>query len=116
MKTFFAYLMGIFYIFAGSMHFVFPTHYLKMMPSILPYHLPLIYISGIAEILCGLGFLFQETRVFAAWATILLLIAIFPANIKMAMYPELFGISPWILYLRLPLQFLLIYFAYLYTK
>lgn len=116
MKLFFAYAMGIFYIFAGSMHFISPAIYLKMMPKILPYHLALVYISGVAEILCGLGLLFQETRPLAAWATILLLIAIFPANITMAMNPELFGISPWILYLRLPLQLLLIWFAYLYTK
>lgn len=116
MKLFFAYVMGIFYVFAGSMHFISPETYLKMMPKILPYHLPLVYITGVAEILCGLGLLFQETRVIAAWATILLLVAIFPANINMAMNPEQFGISPWILYLRLPLQFVLIWIAYLYTK
>ena len=116
MNLFFAYVMGIFYIFAGSMHFIKPGIYLKMMPKILPYHLPLVYISGVAEILCGLGFLFQETRTVAAWGTILLLIAVFPANINMAMNPELFGVSPWVLYLRLPLQLILIYLAYLYTK
>jgi len=116
MKLIFAYVMGLFYVFAGIMHFIFPAKYLTIMPKILPYPLFLVYLSGIAEILCGLGFLFQETRVAAAWATILLLIAIFPANINMAMYPEHFGISPWLLYLRLPLQFLLIWFAYLYTK
>lgn len=116
MKSIFAYVMGLFYIFAGSMHFISPAVYLKMMPKILPYHLPLVYFSGVAEILCGLGFLLQETRGVAAWATILLLIAVFPANIHMAMNPELFGISPWILYLRLPLQLVLIWFAYIYTK
>lgn len=116
MRSLFAYVMGIFYIFAGSMHFIAPSIYLKMMPKILPYHLPLVYISGVAEILCGLGFLFQETRSLAAWATILLLIAIFPANIKMAMHPEQFGIEPWLLYARLPLQLVLIWLAYLYTK
>lgn len=116
MRLFFAYLQGIFYIFAGSMHFVFPSHYLKIMPPILSLPLTLVYLSGVAEIICGLGFLFDGTRSIAAWATILLLIAIFPANIYMAMHPDLFGISPWILYLRLPLQFILIWFAYIYTK
>lgn len=98
------------------MHFIYPASYLKIMPKMLPYPLMLVYLSGVAEILCGLGFLFHETRVVAAWATIALLLAIFPANINMAMHPEQFGIAPWLLILRLPLQFLLIWFAYLYTK
>lgn len=116
MKLIFAYVMGAFYIFAGVMHFIFPAVYFKIMPKMVPYPMALVYLSGVAEILCGLGFLFYETRAIAAWATIALLVAIFPANINMAMYPEQFGISPWILYLRLPLQFVLIWFAYLYTK
>lgn len=111
-----AYGMGIFYLFAGILHFIYPASYLKIMPQMLPYPLMLVYLSGLAEILCGLGFLFHETRSIAAWATIALLIAIFPANINMALNPEQFGIAPWILYLRLPLQFLLIGLAYLYTK
>ena len=116
MKTTFVYVMGAFYIFAGLMHFVFPASYLKIMPKYLPYPMLLVYLSGIAEILCGVGLLFHETRQLAAWATICLLIAIFPANINMAMHPDHYGMDPWILYLRLPLQFLLIWFAYLYTK
>ena len=97
------------------MHFIFPVPYSKIIPSILPYPMMLVYISGIAEILCGVGFLFEPTRTFAAWATIVLLIAIYPANINMAMHPKYFGINPWILYLRLPLQFVMIWLAYLYT-
>lgn len=116
MITVFAYMMGVFYLFAGAMHFINPIMYLKIMPKMLPYPLALVYLSGLAEILCGIGFLFEGTRVVAAWATILLLLAIFPANINMAMHPEHFGIAPWLLYLRLPLQFVLIWFAYLYTK
>ncbi len=110
-----AYAMGIFYIAAGIMHFIFPSKYEKIIPKIFPFPKTLVYLSGIAEILCGVGFLFDSTRTMAAWATILLLIAIFPANINMAMHPKPFGIKPWILYLRLPLQFLLIWLAYLYT-
>lgn len=116
MKIAFAYLMGAFYIFAGSLHFIFPATYLRMMPKMLPYPMMLVYLSGFMEIICGLGFLFSETRAAAAWGTILLLIAVFPANINMAMHPNRFGIAPWILYLRLPLQFLLIWLAYLYTN
>lgn len=111
-----AYLMGVFFIVAGSLHFIIPSPYIKMIPDMLPYPKRLVFISGAAEILCGIGLLFNETRVIAAWATIVLLIAIFPANIKMAMHPRKFGISPWLLYLRLPLQGLLIWFAFLFTK
>ncbi|HEV8050936.1 MAG TPA: hypothetical protein VGP47_00460 [Parachlamydiaceae bacterium] len=116
MKMFFAYLMGLFYIFAGSLHFLFPASYLKIMPKYMPYPMQLVYLSGAAEIICGLGFLFDETRPTAAWGTILLLLAIFPANINMAMYPQNFGLSPLLMYLRLPLQFLLMWLAYLYTN
>ena len=115
MKMFFAYGMGLFYLFAGIMHFILPGPYIKIMPKMLPFPLMLVYLSGMAEILCGLGLLFDKTRVIAAWATILLLIAIFPANINMAMSPEKYNMAPWLLYARLPLQFLLIWFAYLYT-
>lgn len=116
MKAIFAYLIGAFYIFAGVMHFIFPLAYVKIMPKMLPYPLFLVYLSGVAEIICGLGFLFENTRHLAGWATIALLIAIFPANINMALHPQEFTNYPWILYLRLPLQFLLIWFAYQYTR
>lgn len=111
-----AYLMGVLYIVAGVMHFVFPAPYLKIMPKILPYPLGLVYLSGLAEILCGVGLFFDQTRIPAAWATIALLIAIFPANINMALHPDQFNISPWLLYLRLPLQIVLIWWAHQYTK
>lgn len=116
MKLTFAYVMGAFYIFAGIMHFIVPKPYVKIMPKSLHYPLALVYLSGIAEILCGIGFLFDATRVAAAWATILLLLAIFPANINMAANPSKFKFAPWLLYARLPLQFVLIWLAYLYTK
>lgn len=116
MKLTFAYVMGTFYIVAGMMHFIVPKPYVKIMPKSLPYPLALVYLSGIAEILCGIGFLFDATRVAAAWATILLLLAIFPANINMALNPAQFKISPWLLYSRLPLQFVLVWLAYFYTE
>lgn len=106
MKMIFAYVMGVFYIIAGFMHFLFPASYLKIMPTMLPYPLMLVYLSGAAEVLCGMGLLFNETRVAAAWATIVLLLAIFPANINMAMHPGQFDIAPWILNLRLPSIFI----------
>ena len=108
--------MGIIYIIAGLNHFWHPGFYVKMLEGFLPYPVALVNISGVAEILCGLGLLIPNTRKAAAWGTIALLIAIIPANINMAMHPANFGFSPIGLYLRLPIQLLLIWLAYIYTK
>ena len=114
------WLMGVFYIFAGIMHFRIPDAYMPMMPPYLPAHLLLIYLSGVAELVCGVGVLIPRTRALAAWATILLLIAIFPANVHIAMHNvPLFGatqgagILNWV---RLPLQGVLIAWAWWYTS
>jgi uncharacterized membrane protein len=113
------WIMGIFYTFGGVMHFLQPDAYMPMMPPYLPWHLALIYLSGLAEILVGVGVLVPSTRRVAAWAMILLLIAIFPANVHIALYNvpvfgavEGAGIFNWI---RLPLQGVLILWAWWYT-
>ena len=117
MKLIFLYLMALVYLAAGIYHFVNPVFYKKIMPSYLPYHFQLIYISGICEVLIALFLLPASTRVYAAWSLILLLIAVFPANIQMALtfwqkkHPYL-----WVTLLRLPLQLVLIWWAYIYTK
>jgi len=83
----------------------------------LPWQLALVRISGIAEIRLGLLLLFQRCLVLAAWGLIALLIAVFPANIHMALHAELYTyVSPIGLWLRLPLQFVLIGWAYWYTR
>jgi len=88
-----------------------------MMPPYLPAHLFLIYLSGFLEIGCGIALLLPKFSKRAAWGIILLLLAIFPANIYMAMNPQIFpDINPLILYLRLPLQFVLIGWAFWHTK
>jgi len=111
------YIMSAIYIFAGVMHFLKPNVYLKMMPPMLPYPLSLVYISGIFEIVCGVLLLFPATRSFAAWLTILLLIAILPANIQMAVnFKRIEHPYFWVTILRLPLQFVLIWWAWLYTR
>jgi uncharacterized membrane protein len=87
------------------------------MPPYLPWHLALVYISGIAELGLGALLLFQRWSVSAGWGLIALLIAVFPANIHMALLPELYTYaSPLSLWLRLPLQFVLIAWAYWYTS
>ena len=114
------YTMGAFYVFAGVMHFVVPDSYVSIMPSYLPWHPELVYLSGVAEILCGVGVLIPRTRVMAAWATIALLIAIFPANINVAIHDlpmgdatEGAGMLNWG---RLPFQLVLIAWAWWYTR
>lgn len=70
------YFMAILYIIAGVLHFLKPEFYLRIMPSYLPYHLELVYLSGVCEIICGLMLFFKQTQVLGAWLTIALLIAV----------------------------------------
>ena len=117
MKAFSLYVMSLFYAVAGVLHFMRPRVYLKIMPTFLPYQLELVYISGAFEILFGLLLLFPATRILGSWLIILLLIAVFPANIQMALtFYEKYDPYLWVALLRLPLQFLLIWWAWLYTN
>ena len=74
-------IMSILYIGVGIKHFTNPMWFIKIVPPILPFKLSLVYISGFFEILLGTMLLFPVTRYIAAWGLILLLIAVFPANI-----------------------------------
>ncbi len=114
------WVMGVFYIVAGINHFRDPAFYRPMMPSYLPAHDLLIFLSGVAEVLCGIGVLIPHTRRLAAWATIALLIAVFPANIHVAWHnvplggrSEGLGVWNWV---RLPFQAVLILWAWWYTR
>jgi uncharacterized membrane protein len=113
------WLLAIGMIGAGINHFRSADTYIAMMPEALPAHAALVYISGVAEILCGVGLLIERTRKFAAWSTIALLVAVFPANINMAVNNLPLGGEPvptWILWARLPIQVVLIAWAYWYTR
>ena len=111
------WLFGIIFVLAGINHFLNPDFYLRMMPTYLPWHLFLVYLSGVFEIGLGALLLIPTFSRLAAWGLIALLIAIFPANIYMAMNRELFPeISSLLIWFRLPLQFLLIAWAYWLTK
>ena len=110
-------IMGVLYVTTGVLHFVAAGTYERIVPGYLPAHHALVVISGVAEIAGGFGILFPPTRRAAAWGIILLLLAVFPANLWMAQHPALFPHLPvWTLWLRLPLQVLLIYWAWRYTK
>lgn len=110
-------MLAIGFALAGINHFIDAAFYLRMMPPVLPAPLFLVYLSGIFEIALGVLLLVPKFSRLAAWGLIALLVAVFPANIYMAMNPQLFaGISPTALYLRLPLQLVLIAWAYWFTK
>lgn len=113
------YFTGIFFIFAGSRHFSAPEFYMMMMPPYLPIPQTLIYISGAFEILGGLGLIVPKTRIFSAWGLMALLLAVLPANIYMwTQNIELHdAYTPsWALLFRVPFQFLLIAWMYMFAK
>lgn len=104
---------------AGVNHFVNPAPYLGMMPEVLPAKAALVYVSGVFEILGGLGLILPATRKLAAWGLIALLVAVFPANVNMAINELPLGTDPvptWALWARLPLQLVLIAWAYWFTR
>ena len=105
------------YVLAGLNHFRNPAMYLRIMPRYLPWHSGLVYLSGILEIIGGLLLLFPASRVAGAWLLVALLIAVFPANVHMAIdFYQRKNPYLWIALLRLPLQFVLIYWAWVYTR
>ena len=117
MKTTLRWLLGVLFVLAGLNHFRSPNFYINIMPPYLPWHRELVAISGVAEIFLGVLLLFRRWAALAGWGLVALLIAIFPANLHMAMHPELYPtISPTALWLRLPIQGLLIAWAYWYTR
>lgn len=110
------YFMALLYLVAGINHFVMPEFYLRIMPPYIPEHHLMVILSGVAEIVLGLMLVVPQCTRIAAWGIIVLLIAIFPANLHMALHYEDFAISPWIGYGRLPLQLVLLYWAWRYTR
>ena len=110
-------LLGIFFIVAGVMHFVATATFAKIVPPFLPDPRLLVQISGVFEILGGIGVVVPATQRFAAWGLVALLIAVFPANIFMAIHHAQWpGIPVWALWTRVPLQIPLILWAMVYTR
>ena len=104
-------VLAAIFAFAGTMHFVIPGQYAAIMPPWLPLHRALVYLSGVAEIAGGIGLLIERTRRAAGIGLILLLIAVWPANLQMLLNARAAGastLSQTLLLLRLPLQLLLI--------
>jgi uncharacterized membrane protein len=109
------FLLSGFFVLAGAMHFVIPDRYDSIMPAWIPYSLAMVYLSGVAEILGGLGLLIPRLRMAAAVGLVALLVAVFPANIQMlvnAIHDHSSSVYIALLWLRLPLQPLLIVWIY----
>jgi uncharacterized membrane protein len=117
MKQIFLYIMALAYIAAGANHFINPKWYLRIMPPWLPAPAAMNYISGACEIVFALMLIPESTRSIGAWLLIALLVAVFPANVQMSIIfhqKQLPGF--WLTVARLPLQIVLIWWAYQYTK
>ena len=116
-KQILKFFFALFFITAGIMHFVISEFFVRIVPPIFPYPLFWVYLSGVFEIVLGIMLVIPRYTRAAAWGLIALLILVFPANIYMAMNPQIFTeYSPAKLYLRLPLQLVLIAIVYWFTK
>ena len=115
------YLMVYFYINVGIKHFTDPNWFLYIIPPYLEFvGIELVYLSGFFEVILGTLLIFKKTRKIGAYGLILLLIAVYPANIYLALNErpqELIGISSFAAsWIRLPIQFILIGLAYWHSK
>ena len=116
-KSFSIFGMGIFYIIVGIHHFIDPEWYVQIVPPPLPFKSNLVYISGFFEILLGSLLFFKKRRFLAGWGLIILLIAVYPANIYLALTNgQAINTTPFIAWIRLPFQFVFIGLAYWHTK
>lgn len=103
------------FVFAGAMHFVIPAAYASIIPGWVPFPFEMVYVTGVAEIAGGIALLLERFRRAAAIGLIMLLIAVFPANVEMlkdAIAGNASGLYQTLLFLRLPLQPLLIVWIY----
>ena len=106
-------IIAVFFIAGGIAHFVVTDSYIAAMPDYLGYHKELVIISGVFEILGAIGILVPQTRLLAGYGLVALIIAVYPANINMALHPEKYtDISELFLYIRLPFQFLFMWFVW----
>jgi uncharacterized membrane protein len=118
-KTVLRYLLSAGMVFIGIRHFVDPEPFVRIVPAMFPEPRMLVLVSGFFEILGGLGLLLPWTRRAAAWGLIALYVAVFPANVNMAVNHLPMGdqvVPPIALWLRLPLQAVFIAWAYWFTR
>lgn len=104
-------LCALFFVAAGVAHFINPQFYLAMMPAWIPAHGLMVQLSGVAEILGGIGLLMPRLRKTAGFGLILLLVAVFPANVQMLLNARASGSPELLLWARLPLQIVFIWWV-----
>lgn len=111
------YTMAFMYIVAGLFHFIKPKLYMRIMPNYLPYHRTLVYWSGLAEIVLGMGLCFTQTMDYAVYGIMAMLFVFLLVHFYMLTGEKASaGIPKWILILRIPLQFFLMYWAFYYLQ
>jgi len=112
-------ILAVCMVVAGILHFVQIEPFVRIVPGFLPAPTALVYISGVIEILLGLGLLIPAIQKFSAWGLVALFIAVYPANLNMAFNDiHLKGVPDgwWFQAMRLPFQFVLIAWAYWLTR
>ena len=110
-------VVALFFLAGGTAHFAVIDFFVQAMPDYLPWHRELVIISGVFELLGAIGILLPQTRLFAAYGLLALVVAVYPANIYMAMHPERYPDIPELfLYIRLPFQFLFLWFIWWAVK
>lgn len=116
-RTGFKWLFGALFTLAGLNHFLDTAFYVSIMPPYLPWPVELVYASGAAEVLIGVSLFFRRIERLAAWGAIALIVAVTPVHVHMVMHPALYPqFSEALLWARLPLQVLLIAWAYWFTR
>ncbi len=118
-KPVFRGILAVCMMVAGVLHFIFPEPFIKIVPNLLPYPSVLVYISGFLEIIGGIGLLIPAVSQAAAWGLVWLFVAVYPANINMAVnHIQIANIpdSNWFQTIRLPFQFVLIAWAWWLTR
>jgi len=115
LRRFIRVLLGGAFIWVGIYHFTNVEFFLAIMPPYLPWHIELVYISGFFEIIGGAGLIFPPTRTVAMWGLLALLAAVYPANVHMLVnevYIDGMPQEKWMLWARMPLQFILAFAVY----
>lgn len=115
MQLWHLYLMAFFYLFAGVQHFRIPRFFLSITPPWVSHPELVNWIVGAIEIILAIGLIIPNTRPWAAWGIIVLLIAVFPANFYHHQKARKKGKGVTGTLIRLPVQLLLIWWAYSYT-
>ncbi len=112
-------ILAVCMVVAGVLHFVATEPFVRIVPGFLPAPAALVYISGVIEILLGIGLLVPRTQRLSAWGLVALFIAVYPANLNMAFNDiHIDGVPDgwWFQAIRLPFQFVLIGWAYWLAK